>query len=123
MKALIAVCISTCAFSTCALADNFNKTVVSGVSTVVAHYYDWEPTNCKSLTGTVTLLNKPQHGKLTTRYVDWVIDRSRYTGRTSVCAGTPVKAFQITYRSRPGYSGVDSFTVHVAFGFQEHDRH
>jgi opacity protein-like surface antigen len=118
MKALLAGCILTCGFSACAQAETFNRTAVSGVSTVVAHYYDWDPNSCQSLPGTVKLLAKPQHGKLSTRYVDWVISKSRYTGTTSVCAGTRTKAFQITYRSQPGFSGVDSFTVHVAFGFK-----
>ena len=117
MKRVVAGCIVACSLSTFSNAANFTRTANSGVATIVHLYDDWDPTTCRSAGGVVKLVNKPQHGKLTTGYVYRIIHMSGYTGRVSVCAGTPIKSFRITYRSQPRFRGLDSFTVDVTLGW------
>jgi hypothetical protein len=69
MKRVVAGCIVACSLSTFGNAANFSRTANSGVATIVHLYDDWDPTTCRSAGGVVKLVNKPQHGKLTTGYV------------------------------------------------------
>ena len=99
-----------------ASAMEFNRTVPSGVTSRVHHYRSWGK-NCEGNGGMVKLLTKPQHGKLTTRTVDSRIEINRFArdGKTE-CTGRPIKAFEVNYRSDPGFRGTDTFTIEMVTG-------
>ena len=118
MKGLLVGCVLACGMPTCAGADNFNKTASPGMEKPMHNYFSWDPKTCISKSGVVKLLIKPQHGELTISLVDRIIEKSRFTDSMSVCAGKPIKSFQINYKSEPDFQGVDSFTVQATYGFK-----
>jgi hypothetical protein len=83
-------------------------------------YHSWDQ-DCASNSGMVKVLTKPEHGTLTPRIVDWRISRLRRSQQQSPCAGTPIKAFEVSYRSDDGFVGVDTFTLDIMFGGGRHD--
>jgi hypothetical protein len=116
MKALAVGCVLAFGTSSSALALNFNRTVPSGQTAVMHAYKSWDR-NCASNSGVVRVITKPLHGKLSTRVVNAEIRSSRFSSRgRSRCQGTPIKAFQVEYRSVRGFRGVDTFTLEPTFG-------
>ena len=102
-------------------AMQFDRTVPSGTTVRMHHYRSWGK-NCEVNGGMVKLLTKPQHGKLTTRTVDSHIQINRFArGGGTPCTGRPIKAFEVNYRSNPGYHGPDSFTIEMTTGSGKRD--
>ena len=97
--------------------NSFSRTAVSGQPKRIAAYHSWDPQTCKSLSAKMTVLSKPSHGVLIPHVVPSTITQSRF-GSVGHCAGTPIKALQVDYKSAPGYRGTDTFTIEVIFGFE-----
>ena len=104
-------------FSANAYAATFSRTVISGQPTRIAAYHSWDPGSCNSLAATMNVVVKPSHGTLIPHVVPHIITSSRFVGNTR-CAGKPIKALQVDYKSTPGYHGTDTFTIDVIFGFE-----
>lgn len=117
----IAMLAALCATIGPAHAMHFDRTVASGENVSMHHYRSWGR-NCEGNGGQVKLLTKPQHGKLTTRTVDSRIRINRFArGGGTPCTGQPIKAFEVNYRSNPGYRGPDSFTIEMTTGNGQRD--
>jgi hypothetical protein len=102
-------------------AMQFDRTVPSGTSVSMHRYRSWGRT-CEVNGGQAKLLTRPQHGKLTTRTVDSRIEINRFAHNGSTrCTGRPIKAFEVNYRSNPGYHGPDSFTIEFTSGNGQRD--
>jgi hypothetical protein len=97
--------------------NSFSRTVTSGQPKRIAAYHSWDPHSCNSLAATMNILVKPAHGVLIPRVIPWTITTSRF-GPVMNCAGKPIKALQIEYKSTPGYRGTDTFTIDVTFGWE-----
>jgi hypothetical protein len=65
----------------------------------------------------MNVVGKPAHGVLIPHVINHTIANSRF-GPVGYCAGKPIKALQIDYRSDMGYRGSDSFTIDITFGFE-----
>jgi hypothetical protein len=98
-------------------ANMISRTARSGQPTRIAAYHSWDPASCVSLAATMNVTTKPAHGVLTARIVPHTITTSRF-GTVRNCAGKPIKALAIEYRSTPGFRGADSFMIDVVFGWQ-----
>lgn len=98
-------------------ANSFSRTAASGQPQRIAAYHSWDPQTCTSLSANMNIVVKPSHGVLIPRVVPHTITTSRF-GSVGSCAGKPIKALQIEYRSTPGYRGTDTFAIDVIFGFQ-----
>jgi hypothetical protein len=72
-------------------------------------YRSWKD-DCTSSSGTVKVLTKPQHGRLSTSIVDSTIGSPRIARKVD-CAGVPIKAFQVDYTSERGFHATDSFVL------------
>jgi hypothetical protein len=98
-------------------ANSISRTATSGQPKRVAAYHSWDPDNCTSLSAKMNVVSKPTHGVLIPRVVSHTITTSRF-GTVRNCAGKPIKALQIEYKSAPGYHGTDTFTIDVIFGWE-----
>lgn len=98
-------------------AARVSRTARSGQPTRIAAYHSWDPDSCVSLAASMNVINKPAHGVLTARIVPHTITTSRF-GTVRNCAGKPIKALAIDYRSKPGFKGTDTFVIDVVFGWQ-----
>jgi hypothetical protein len=117
LAAILFGCICQLSVVNNAGADSFSRTATSGQPKRVAAYHSWDPITCASLAAKVNVVSKPAHGTLTPRVVPHTITVSRY-GTVQHCAGTPIKALQIEYKSARGYHGIDTFTLEVTFGWE-----
>ncbi|MHB8273042.1 hypothetical protein [Bradyrhizobium sp.] len=97
--------------------NSFSRVAASGQPKRVAAYHSWDPHNCTSLSAKMNLVSKPSHGVLIPRVVPHTITTSRF-GSVGNCAGKPIKALQIEYKSVSGYHGTDTFTIDVTFGWE-----
>lgn len=91
-----------------------NRTVASGQTLIVGRYYTWKA-DCSSAFGTVKVISKPQHGTIANHLIDERIGVSRRKRVADQCLGRPIKALAVTYQSKPGYHGFDSFTLDATF--------
>ena len=110
MKVLAAACILAFGIPGLAQAKDLSRTVASSE---MANYRSWD-NNCVSSTGVVTVLAKPQHGKLSTRIIDTTIGTPRIKRRVD-CTGLPTKGFQVSYTSDRGFHGTDNFSLDVTW--------
>jgi hypothetical protein len=92
-----------------ATARDFNLTVASGQIVVAHQYISWDR-DCKNNGGVVKLVTKPQHGRAIPRHINAPIGRSYFSGSTR-CTGVIADAFEVSYRSVPGFHGTDIFTI------------
>lgn len=97
--------------------NSFSRTATSGQPKRIAAYHSWEPDSCSSLSAKINVVSKPAHGVLIPRVVSHTITTSRF-GTVRNCAGKPIKALQIEYKSVAGYRGTDTFTIDVTFGWE-----
>jgi hypothetical protein len=97
--------------------NSFSRSVVSGQPKRIAAYHSWDPNTCQSLAATMKVMTKPKHGTLIPRIVPHTITTSRF-GTVRNCAGKPIKALQVDYRSAPSFRGTDTFTIEVIFGWE-----
>jgi hypothetical protein len=98
-------------------SKTFNKSVKSGVLTELHYYSSWHRESCELNGGVVRLLSRPQHGRVlpqkTLRMFREPIRRDQVKGP---CWGRSYLAFVISYRSEPGFRGIDTFSVQVTLG-------
>jgi len=105
-----------CAMPDFAHGRDFNRTVPSGVTVLMHQYASWTK-DCKNNGGVVRLLSKPQHGNATPRTVDSHVGTNRFAaGGVTPCRGSPIKAFEVDYRSHPGFRGTDTFMIEETTG-------
>jgi hypothetical protein len=85
-------------------AKDFQRTAAAGQATKMIDYKGWDPKTCRPKMGVVKVVNKPNHGTISTRNVQGEIGvgRSGYAR----CKGTPITAFRVEYTSNPGFRGV-----------------
>lgn len=96
--------------------QTLNRTVRSGVSTELAHHTSWDDHTCETNGGTVQLLTKPQHGKVTPTTARRMFHRA-INGATRCTGGARLyQAFVIYYKSNPGYRGTDTFSIQIHLG-------
>src|SRR5688500_9199800 len=115
MKSAVAIsCALLFSAASVAHAESINRTVASGKQTRMTGYYTWTR-DCVPTSGIVKVVRKPEHGTLSTRIVPVTIGRGQLYGRED-CAGTPAKALQVDYKSKPGFRGTDTFELDITFG-------
>jgi hypothetical protein len=114
MKSLPGVVLFALFLPILATARPIDRTVISGQTTIVGRYYTWNP-DCSSAFGTVKVIAKPQHGTIANRLIDQQIGISRRLRAADQCFGKPIKALAVTYTSKAGYRGTDSFTLDATF--------
>jgi len=115
MKSLPTILLLALAFPNLVAARPMNRTVTSGQGSIVGRYYTWTTPDCRSAFGTVKVISKPEHGTISNHLVDAEIGVSRRKRVPDQCFGKPIKALAVTYRSEPGYHGVDHFTLDATF--------
>lgn len=103
------------ALSDCASAGYFDRVVSSGALTRMKRYTSINR-DCQATPGTVKALAKPAHGSLVTSQVTLPFGNSRSKASLASCVGRPMQMFQISYRSVPGFRGVDTFSVQATWG-------
>jgi len=113
MKVLAAACILVFGIPGLARAKDLSRIVSSGQTAEMANYRSWN-NNCVSGTGVVTVLAKPQHGKLSTRIIDTIIGNPRIKRRVD-CTGLPTKGFQVSYTSERDFHGTDNFSLDITW--------
>jgi hypothetical protein len=96
------------------LARESTKTVPAGRTSLITTYRAWAPGQCGSVHGVVTVLAKPQHGRLSHHLTPAKIPPVNRWGRsTGQCSGAPTTGFAILYTPAPGFHGTDSFSLDV----------
>ncbi len=108
--------ILSCAVPDFAHARDFDRTVPSGITVPMHQYKSWNK-NCQNNGGVVRLLSKPQHGTAKPRVVDSHVGTSYFAmGGVTHCYGSPIKAFEVDYRSQPRFHGTDTFMIEETTG-------
>jgi hypothetical protein len=96
-------------------ASEFDREVQSGRRALMRSYGNFNIADCSGYRGTVTVVTKPSNGLLATRSGPYVIDINRFTGTRSKCAGRTIPGLHVYYTSRPGFRGVDRFTLRAVY--------
>jgi hypothetical protein len=114
MKSLLALALILMGNTLPATARDLSLTSFSGQE-VVAHKYISRDENCKNNGGIVALTTKPHHGRAIPHRVMAPMGKSYFTGST-YCRGKIAEAFEVSYRSVPGFRGTDTFTIKYTNG-------
>jgi hypothetical protein len=112
-KVVVAICMLAW-LADPARADQRTRNVLANQTTQVAGYTAWDPRYCGSVRAVVTVLTKPQHGRLSNRPYPTTIGLSRF-GASGQCYGTPTTGFAVYYTPVKGFRGADSFTLDISW--------
>ena len=110
-------------------ASLFRK-AAAGKTTQMHVYYTIDD-ECRSVPGTVTVSEQPQHGRLSTRIVQTEVGLtvgglSRAAGISKAgmvrkCRGRSITVLQVDYTPTPGFRGRDRFVLDAAYGTGKRD--
>ena len=85
----------------------------SGVDALIAHERAWDR-DCKAQPVTITMTQQPKNGTISVVPGTSTIPASTpETGSTGKCAGKTMTGKEIMYRSKAGFSGVDTIAYDV----------
>jgi hypothetical protein len=70
---------------------------------------------CNTNGGVVSVVTRPEHGKLSNRVVALAIPNNKFGGDNH-CLGQPTKGFEVYYTPTRGFHGADSFTLQITIG-------
>lgn len=97
-----------------AVARDVNRNVDVGKTARMWVYHSWDK-ECRPSSGTVKVLDRPRHGKLSNHVVESVVINDHWGRPVRRCAGRSIRALQVDYTSAPGYWGMDYFKLDVTW--------
>jgi len=111
---VLAITATLIAASDFAEAKAVSKTTAPGERVLMYTYANWKSDCSSNGGGVVTLVTRPQHGRVSPHKGIVPIGPHRLFGITK-CYGKPIMGFQVYYTSAPGFRGTDSFTIKVKY--------
>lgn len=94
-------------------AGTYARKASPGQTIVLSRYHTWNA-DCTVHFGTVTLVSKPRHGRLSKRLVDTTIGASKVVG-VDRCYGKQIKSLEVLYTPATNFRGVDTISFDVTY--------
>ncbi|ABD05898.1 hypothetical protein RPB_1188 [Rhodopseudomonas palustris HaA2] len=115
MFKLMVICCALLAAPSALSATEFTRQVSSGKKALMRAYSNFNLSDCSAYKGTVTVVEKPRYGTLSTTTGPYKIDINRFTGQRSKCAGKTISGLNVLYVSQRGFRGTDTFTLRATY--------
>jgi hypothetical protein len=94
-------------------AEVLDRTAETGKPSRIRSYFAWNP-DCSFKSVAVNVISAPAHGTLQPRFADHVLGATATKllgGGLGNCAGRTVRALELHYTSKDGFTGADKFSL------------